>query len=142
MAGSTGTVGVTDRPVFLLDTHALYWYLIESPRISAPAAKVFEDARAGKAVLIVHYIVLAELYYLLQKHQCPELYASILQRLEESGYFRVEAMEFAEVRDLDNYPEIPEMHDRMLVIAANRLGATMVTRDQSIQTAARVPYLW
>jgi PIN domain nuclease of toxin-antitoxin system len=133
---------VTDLPVFLLDTHALYWHLIDSPRLSAPAAKVFEDAQAGKAVLIVHYIALAELYYLLQKHQRSELYPSVLQRLEESGCFRLEAMEFAEVRDLDNYREIPEMHDRMLVIAAKRLGATLMTRDQSIQSAARVPYLW
>ena len=67
---------------YLLDTYALYWHLIGSPRLSSSAANVFTKAQAGKAVLVIYYVVLAELYYLLQKYGQTSLFAPLLQNLQ------------------------------------------------------------
>jgi len=40
------------------------------------------------------------------------------------------------LEDIENLPAfeaVPEMHDRILVIQANRLGAALITKDESIQ---------
>ena len=133
---------MTKRPVYLLDTHTLYWHLIGSPRLSSSAANVFTEAQAGKAVLVVYYVVLAELYYLLQKYNQTSLFAPLLQELQTIPYFRTEPVDFLDIRDLENYPEITEMHDRLIVIATNRLGAILVTRDQNIHASPNVQCLW
>ena len=43
---------------------------------------------------------------------------------------------------LPGCPEVPEMHDRRLVAAANRLGGTLVTKDAIIQASPQVKWLW
>lgn len=46
------------------------------------------------------------------------------------------------LENLASMPEIPEMHDRLLAIATNRLDATIVTRDPIIQASPQVKWLW
>ena len=49
---------------FVADTHALFWYLIDSPRLGPNAADAFDAADRGQAIIHIPAIVLAELYYL------------------------------------------------------------------------------
>jgi PIN domain nuclease of toxin-antitoxin system len=39
-------------------------------------------------------------------------------------------------------PEIPEMHDRLIALAAKRLGATIITKDKTIQASPHVKCHW
>jgi len=133
---------MTNLPIYLLDTHVLYWHLIGSSRLSSSAVNIFTEAQAGKAVLVVYYVVLAELYYLLQKYGQTALFAPLLQALQTLPYFRIEPIDFIDIQELGNYPQVTEMHDRLIVIATNRLGATLVTRDGNIQASNRVQWVW
>ncbi len=45
------------RPLFCMDTHAIYWRRIGSSRLSATADQVFEDAIQDKAILVVPYVI-------------------------------------------------------------------------------------
>jgi hypothetical protein len=47
-----------------------------------------------------------------------------------------------DIEKLPGYPEVPEMHDRLLVAATNRLGGTLVTKDAIIQASPQVKWLW
>ncbi|MBI1928713.1 PIN domain-containing protein [Candidatus Poribacteria bacterium] len=133
---------MTNLPIYLLDTHVLYWHLIGSSRLSLSAVNIFTEAQAGKAVLVVYYVVLAELYYLLQKYGQTALFAPLLQALQTLPYFRIEPIDFIDIQELGDYPQVTEMHDRLIVIATNRLGATLVTRDGNIQASNRVQWVW
>ena len=70
--------------LYVLDTHALFWHLTASKRLSKRARQVFDDARKGKAVLILSPIVLLELYALLRKVGAPVNFATELQRFSSS----------------------------------------------------------
>jgi len=48
-------------PIHIADTHALLWYLADSPRLSPAAKQAFDQAKAGQATVVVPAIVLAEL---------------------------------------------------------------------------------
>ncbi len=129
-------------PLFCLDTHAVYWRRTASPRLSAAAAQVFEDAIHGHAILIVPYVVVAELFYVLQKYGQVGLYAPLLGDFQTFPYYRLEPLTLADLMALDSVPEIPEMHDRLIALAAKRLGARIVTKDKTIQASPQVKCVW
>ena len=129
-------------PLFCMDTHAIYWRRTASPKLSAAAAQVFDDGVQGKAILIVPYVVVAELFYLLQKFGEVGLYAPLLTDFQTLPYYRLEPLALADLAALDSMPEIPEMHDRLIALAAKRLGATIVTKDSIIQACQQVKCLW
>ena len=106
------------------------------------AAQVFDDGVHGKAVLIVSHVVVAELFYLLQKHGQSGLFAPLLADLQTIPYYGLEPITLADLAALDSVPEIPEMHDRLIVLAAKRLGARIVTKDRTIQASPQVKWTW
>ena len=59
---------MTPLPLYLMDAHAIYWRRLGSPKLSKPAAGVFREGIAGKAMIIVHHVAIAEVFYVLQKH--------------------------------------------------------------------------
>jgi len=128
--------------LFCLDTHAVYWHRIASPKLSDAAAQVYQDAIDGKASLIVHYVVIAELFYLLTKYGQPGLFAPLVADLKSLPYYQIEPLTLSDLEALDSLAEIPEMHDRLLALAAKRLGATLVTKDPLIQASPNVKCLW
>ncbi|HUT13582.1 MAG TPA: hypothetical protein VMY42_24050 [Thermoguttaceae bacterium] len=48
------------REVYLPDTHALFWYEFDSPRLSSVVRKAFDSAGQEQADFILHPIVLAD----------------------------------------------------------------------------------
>jgi len=48
---------------YVVDTNALLWYLTASRRLSRRAKAVFDEAAAGRALLHLPAIVIAELYF-------------------------------------------------------------------------------
>ena len=56
---------------YVTDTHALFWYLINSPLLGAGASGAFDEADNGQALIYIPAIVLAELYFLNEKKQRP-----------------------------------------------------------------------
>ena len=49
---------------YAADTHALFWYLINSPQLGAQASAAFDEADNDQAIIYLPAIVAAELYYL------------------------------------------------------------------------------
>jgi PIN domain nuclease of toxin-antitoxin system len=78
---------VNSIPLFCLDTHAVYWHRLASSKLSAAASQVFEDGIQGRALLIVSYVVVAELYYLLHKYGQADLSAPLLRDFQTFPYF-------------------------------------------------------
>lgn len=127
---------------YLLDTHALFWHLFDPAKLSPAARQAIEDGEAGKDGLVVLSLVLAELYYILLKFQVDDLFLEILDALLAHPHYQIEPILLVDVRSLAAYPEITEMHDRLIAIASNRLEATLITKDRTIQASPRVVWLW
>lgn len=133
---------MSSLPLFCVDTHAIYWRRIASTKLSATAEQIFDDAVQGKAILIVPYVVVAELFYLLQKYGQPALFPPLLADLQALPYYRLEPLTLADLAALDSMPEIPEMHDRLIALAAKRIAATIVTKDKMIHVSPQVKCVW
>jgi len=127
--------------LYLLDTHALFWYLVNSPKLSEAARSVFQRAIAGDATLILSPIVLLELYGLAQKINAPFDFAAELALFEQPP-FRIEPIISADLYSLDRLNTIPELHDRLIAAIAFRLNVPILTRDPLITACDKVTCVW
>lgn len=127
---------------YVTDTHALFWYLINSPLLGAGASGAFDEADNGRALIYIPAIVLAELYFLNEKKQRPIDFRTKYQRLEESRQFVLLPFLPATMLDFDTCKSVNEMHDRMIVADARRLNATLITRDHEINASGLVQTIW
>jgi len=128
--------------LFLPDTHAIYWYEFNNSKLSEAAEQVFKDAEAGNAILIVHPIVLAEFYWLLTKAGLAASYSAYLSFVLSNPIYRYEGIGSDDLARLADFDEIPEMHDRLIAIVAERLGATIITNDRLIRASKKVTCVW
>jgi PIN domain nuclease of toxin-antitoxin system len=128
--------------LFLPDTHAIYWYEFGNPKLSQAAEQVFKDAQAGHALLISHPIVLAEFYWLLNKIGLQANFMPFVRFVLANPVYRYETITPDDVLRLAALDEIPEMHDRLIAAVAERLGATILTRDASLRACSKVKCLW
>ena len=53
------------------DTHALIWYLLNSPRLSTPALTQFEACRTTGDKVGIASISIVEIVYLVEKDRIP-----------------------------------------------------------------------
>src|SRR5262249_4841650 len=97
--------------VYIVDTHTLYWRGIHAKRLPPTVSQVFLEASAGRAVIVLLPIVLAEFYYVLRKEGLEQDAPLYLQYVHEASGYRLEAITWDDVLQLPAFPEVPEMHD-------------------------------
>jgi PIN domain nuclease of toxin-antitoxin system len=128
--------------VYVVDTHALFWREFAPRRLPPSVAQAFGDVEAGRAEAILLPIVLAEFYYVLRKEGLEHDARFYLQYVHEVSGYRLEAHTWDDILQLPAFPEVPEMHDRLIAIAAKRLDATVLTRDAALHASPRIRCLW
>ena len=128
--------------VYLLDTHVIYWHLFVPAKLSGRAKQALADGEAGLALLVVSHIVLAELFYLLKKLGQDTQFPNAVAAIRGNPNYSLEPVVLDDIENLSQYPDIMEMHDRLLVTQANRVGGTLVTKDQNIQASPHSKWLW
>lgn len=127
---------------FVADTHALFWYLTASPRLGAQARQVLDAAAEGRVIVYVPAIVIAELYFLNEKARHPLKFSAEFRELRDSRQFVFVPFTAEDVVDFEQDSSANEMHDRIIVGVARRLGATCLTIDREITTSGLVKTAW
>lgn len=126
---------------YVVDTHALFWYLVDSPRLSESGRRIFQDALAGEVMLILSPIVLLELYGLLRKVKAPVDWEAELSLLEQPPFW-IEPITTEDLRLLNRLETIFELHDRLIAATALRLNAPILTCDPQIHACPAVRCVW
>jgi PIN domain nuclease of toxin-antitoxin system len=128
----------------VIDTHALFWHLSNHQALSRAAQAAILAAESGTGAIFVPAIVLAELYYLNRKLPNPLNFKAKFLELQTSSHFQLMPLESEDTLQLDapQFGAVSEMHDRLIVIAAHRLGLPLITKDANIVAAKAVPIIW
>ena len=127
---------------YVADTHALFWYLTDNPRLGAAASRAFDEADASAALIYIPAIVLAELYFLNEKLGAPLDFPAEFARLRQSAQFALFPFVPEEVLEFAANAATPEMHDRIIVGAARKLNAACLTKDSKIAASKLVAVIW
>lgn len=131
-----------EKPVYVADTHALFWYRQDSSKLSPAADAVFRLAMAGGAYILVPAIVVAELYYLTQKLGATQSPSDILADINSSREFVFSELGQADLENLEKVNDVPEMHDRLIAAAALTHEAAIISKDQTFQNRAALDVIW
>lgn len=130
---------------FIVDTHALIWYVAGDSRLGTGARAVLEDPASR---LIVPAIALAEAYWVVEggRTSIPSI-SSLSTRLDADPRFQIAPLDRKTVERAAGLTVIPEMHDRQIVATALLLidaGASVavLTKDAEIQNSGLVPIVW
>ena len=127
---------------YVTDTHTLFWYLSNYPKLGRGASSAFEEAEAGYAFIHIPAIVLAELFYLNVKLGKPIDFSSKFDELEKGPQFILTPMNAEDILDFEKDLSVSEMHDRMIVGVARRLGVPLLTADRNITASGLVEIVW
>ena len=128
--------------LFVVDTHALWWYLRFPERLSPAASAIFQLAKTGNATIIVPAIAVAELYFLSVKMRQPFVPSDLLDALASVGGIELSPLGSAQLKEMDTLHEVPEMHDRLIAAESFVHNAPVVTRDEALARSPRVQTIW
>lgn len=127
---------------YLADTHALYWYLTNSPLLGRRASIAFDEADQGLARIYLPAIVLSELYFVNKKYGQPLDFNATFAWIQARPQFVLVSFDAADVLEFDANAAAKEMHDRMIAGVAKRLGVPCLTCDKNIVGSNLVNIVW
>lgn len=130
------------RALYVVDAHALHWYLHEPDLLSRAAEGALDRVATGYAEALIPAIVVAEIYYLTAKQRKPVTPLDLFAAIEGSPGFLFSPLGRRQLAVLDQLTAISEMHDRLIVADALVHQAVLITRDTEIQRSGLVPTLW
>lgn len=132
--------------IAVADTHALIWWITDQThRLGRRARAFFEAVDAGRAVVCVPTMALAELSEAVREGDVSlgEPFAAFIDRLEltPSRYHVVPLTAAIVARSHDLFA-IPERGDRLVAATAAELEYPLVTRDPAIVAAIAGQHVW
>ena len=130
------------RPRFVVDTHTLWWYFKSPAQLSATASAIFRLVELNNAIIVVPAIVVAEFYFLSAKLGQPYTPSDLLKDLDAIGGIELSALARIHLEKLDTFPEIPEMHDKLIAAVSAVLNAPVITRDGALIRSRHVETVW
>jgi PIN domain nuclease of toxin-antitoxin system len=129
----------------IADTHALIWYLLDSPRLSDSASAQFEACRTGGVRVGIASISIVELVYLVDKGRIPAQTVPLLQEGLERQPSLLEIVPLTQsiamaVRQVPR-EQVPDLPDRVIAATALHLAVPLISRDRRIQLS-NVTTVW
>lgn len=130
---------------YVLDTHALVWYIEGHSRLSPKALSIIDDPNVD---LVLPMIALAEAMFIVErgKTTIPDI-STLLDRIDGDQRITLHPLDRQVMDKTLVLQEIPEMHDRQIAATALvlvDLGYTvhLLTKDEILVASDSVSTIW
>ena len=130
------------EPMYVVDTHALIWYLTGHKRLSPRARMIFDEADKGNTRIIISAIVIAEMYFADHKSTLFVDFGEMYRQIKAKPTYQFVPFHPDDVLDFATDASVPEMHDRIITGLARRLGVSLLTSDPLIVASGVVKVEW
>jgi len=130
---------------YVVDTHALVWFLEGNPRLGANAKAILESEDSE---LVVPVIALAEACWIIEHGRTSILApADFLSAVDADPRVTVISLDRSVLDKTLAITAIEEMHDRQIVATALLLidrmeTAAVLTKDANIHNSGLIPTIW
>ncbi len=131
---------------YVLDTHTFVWYLEDNPKLSEPAASVFEDM---DALLYLPALGVLEASNMVRKTRTMLTNDELLAGIKNEARMSILVTDFAVAAIASTFIELTGLHDRAIVASAMQLQAEvpselvrLVSSDREINSCDRVTVIW
>ncbi|MEC4812406.1 MAG: PIN domain-containing protein [Scytonema sp. PMC 1069.18] len=127
---------------YVVDTHALAWFVSEDKRLSPKAEQILSQAEAGEAQVLIPTLVLAELTHIAQKKRVAVTIEELLEKINKGDGFTIVSFDFSIFQTMLQLPENWDIHDRIIAATASYYQATLITRDDMLRDSSEVKTVW
>jgi PIN domain nuclease of toxin-antitoxin system len=131
----------------ITDTHALVWYASgASNKLGVAARRIFEaaDRKDGSGMVIIPTVVLHEISSLLiaEKIKLGTNLADWTRSLEKHGFLQIVDVSVEMVLRSDNFKNIADPFDRLIMGCADLFEQPLITLDSIITDSHLVQVVW
>lgn len=123
---------------YIADTHALAWYLTDSPQLGKNAKLIFEAVEKGEATIVIPTIVLAELLYIIEKKRVDVDFLAVIERIKIGKNYLSVPLTLNVIEEIAEIHNVPELHDRIIAATAKILHSKVLAKDPHIKNAVEV----
>jgi PIN domain nuclease of toxin-antitoxin system len=128
--------------VYVVDTHALAWFIGEDSRLSLQAEKILKEGELGTTQVLVPTLVLAEITHLVQKKRIDVGIETVIERIDQSNGFTIIAFDFPILKAMLELPEYWDIHDRIIAATSLYYQAVLITRDNILRSYKNLNTIW
>jgi len=124
---------------YVVDTHALAWYLDNDPRLGSQAEAILDNADIR---LIIPSIILAEIKYLAHKGRLTQTLDEVLRVINSDPRCIIYPIDLSVV---NKAPLGLDIHDSLIIgtaLVQREIVSGILTRDEAIASSSLVPTLW
>lgn len=114
---------------YVVDTHALLWYVTSDERLSRRVEKILDEAHH---IIIVPSIVLVEAIDILEKGKVSYQIEIFLSALKSSEHYTLAPVTWEIVELYRKLNAVLDIHDRLIVATAQYWNASILTKDKEI----------
>ena len=119
--------------MFVVDTHALVWYLTEDERLGDTAEQLLRQADRGDVSVVIPTIVLAEAMFISEKTGAS--FETLLDKVETGSNYEIYPLNIRVVKQMSRISQDYSIHDKAIAATAQILEATTITNDEELQKA-------
>lgn len=128
--------------MFVADAHSWLWYLADDDRLGEEAEKAFESADRGDEVVFLPGIAVAESIYVTESHGYDIQMEEIVKDLKISSNYRMKSLDHRLIASLVNDDRELSIHDKIIVLTAEQLEASIISKDNEIESLADEEIIW
>lgn len=125
---------------YVVDTHALVWFLTNDKKLPAGVAEILQAAERGERQVIVPTIVLAEGIRIEERGRTGLAQGQILEWVLRHAGLVVVDFDVDIVIAMTKLDAMLELHDRIIAATARWLGFAVISLDSAI--AAHTRTIW
>ena len=119
---------------YVIDTHAFLWHMTDDKRLGSNARSILDLIDQNKAKAFIPSIVLAEAIFIIEKKKIKGIsYKDITIKIHNSVNYIIIALDWQILEKISVKVDIPEIHDRIIVVTAEIFDAKIISKDDIIK---------
>lgn len=127
---------------YVLDTHACIFALAAPGKLGRRARRALERAERERRAVFIPAAACAEIVLLHELGRTDIGLPSLRSACERSESWRVLPLDLEQVDEFASLASVRDPFDRLIVAAARRLRAKLVSRDAVIEASGLVETIW
>src|SRR3989338_7468021 len=118
---------------YVIDTHALWWYVTNNKQLSSHAEKILDEAHhMVNSSIILPSIVLMEAIDVLEKGKVSYQIDDFLNAIQNGEQYELAPVTWEIIEAYRKIKAVLEIHDRLIVATALQWNARILTKDADI----------
>ncbi len=125
---------------YILDTHALIWYIRGFSTISLKSKKIIQEIFEGNANCYISTMVVLEAFYVSLKHS-DFIYSNFLKIIDKPN-IKIVSFDKKVLNQSVELPEKMDIHDRIIVATAIITNTPLITKDKILRANFPNETIW